>query len=89
MTKKEAYECICKKYGLRPVVMDCRDLGSVYGFFLAPPGSKKNERNIVGRFMFCVDKETGEVTEEEDWNPIPEKALRFADRLPVSFYFKE
>lgn len=64
MTGKEAYKKICDLFGYEPIVKGCREYDRYYGFFLSPPGVKKEEPVFVGA-MIVVDKNTGRVISDD------------------------
>lgn len=59
MTQQEAYDCICKEYGMKPMVCDVYETDEEFRYMLAPPNS--GSRPITGCNVFCVDKTTKEI----------------------------
>lgn len=60
MTAKEAYGKICEYFNDKPRAVGLREYDNMFGFFLAPKGSKNEQGMMVGS-MVCVMKKTGEV----------------------------
>lgn len=80
-TSKEAYKRICEVFKEQPVVTSCWEYKDFFGFYLLPPGSEIQEKNLVG-FMILVMKRSGQVISEDDRSDINVRRL---ERRKISF----
>ena len=62
MTAAKAYDKICEHFSSDPdpEILGIREYDNMFGFFLAPKGTKKGEDVFVGS-MVCVMKDSGKV----------------------------